>query len=97
MAQEIIFTSFSKEELTTIIQEVVRREILSLNTKEVSAPAEFLTENEASKFLKVSKVSLKCWRDSGRLKFYRIASRIRYKRTDLLEALQQNHFKNKAK
>lgn len=49
---------------------------------------EFLTENAVRDLLLVSKVTLKAWRDSGKINFYRIGSRIRYKKSELLAALE---------
>ena len=88
MAQEIIFTSLSKIELADAIREVIKAELLDYSSGSKIQEDELLTENDAKKLLLVSKVTLKKWRDEGRIKFHRIGSRIRYKRSEILEALE---------
>ncbi|MDG4714837.1 DNA binding domain-containing protein, excisionase family [Bizionia echini] len=50
-------------------------------------PAEYITRKEAAKILKVSLVTLSDWNKKGVLKPYRLGNLIRYKRTELDEAL----------
>jgi len=50
-------------------------------------PPEYITRQEAAKILKVSLVTLTDWNKKGVLKPYRLGNLIRYKRTELDEAL----------
>ncbi|UKM63878.1 helix-turn-helix domain-containing protein [Flavobacteriaceae bacterium GSB9] len=50
-------------------------------------PAEYLTRQEVAKILKVSLVTLTDWNKKGVLKPYRLGNLIRYKRSELEEAL----------
>ena len=50
-------------------------------------PAEYITRKEAAKILKVSLVTLSDWNKKGILKPYRLGNLIRYKRTELDQAL----------
>lgn len=52
-------------------------------------PEVLLTEQQAEELLHVSRVTLKKWRDDGKLPFYRYGSRIRYKRAELLAATEK--------
>ncbi|MEQ3665850.1 helix-turn-helix domain-containing protein [Olleya sp.] len=57
-------------------------------------PAEYLTRKEAAKILKVSLVTLSDWNKKGVLKPYRLGKLIRYKRTELDQALISINSKN---
>lgn len=45
---------------------------------------EFLTIQEVSKLLSVSLVTLHKWKKQGKIKFYRFGSRIRFRKSDVL-------------
>ncbi|WP_439152262.1 helix-turn-helix domain-containing protein [Winogradskyella sp.] len=78
----------SPSELKENILNDVRTELKAL-TKHFQPvkPAEYITRNEAAKILKVSLVTLSDWNKKGILKPYRLGNLIRYKRTELDEAL----------
>jgi excisionase family DNA binding protein len=92
--QNVILSSISIDDLTTIIRSCVKSEMANSVTQPPNEE-EFITENEVKEILQVSKVTLKKWRDNGKLPYYRIGSRIRYKRHEILVALQssKNNFK----
>lgn len=46
---------------------------------------ELLTEIEASKLLKVTRQTLKSWRDNGKIPFQRVGSLVRYNKSELLK------------
>ena len=47
-----------------------------------------LTENELSKIIRVSKVSLFAWRKKGKIPFYKLGNnRIRYKLSEVLQKI----------
>lgn len=52
-----------------------------------SLQEEWLSSDEAADFLKVSKKTLKRYRDSGKLPFSKDARKIRYKKSDILKYL----------
>lgn len=52
-------------------------------------PETLLTEQQAEELLHISRVTLKKWRDEGKLPYYRYGSRIRYKRAELIEAAEK--------
>ncbi len=57
-------------------------------------PAEYITRKEAAIILKVSLVTLSDWNKKGILKPYRLGNLIRYKRTELDQALISINSKN---
>lgn len=78
----------SMDEVISLFRECIKTELQSFKALEVSPLDDFITENEARKLLSVSKVTLKKWRDRGTIKFYRMGSRIRYRKSDLFKSAQ---------
>lgn len=78
------------DELKNIISQTVREEILKINNPEPkNEQREFLTRNETARILGISLVTLHDWTNKGIIPGYRIATRIRYKKTEISEALQR--------
>jgi len=85
---KILLSSYSLGELETVFRDCIKTELQNLRPQSPSPDDDLITENEAKKILLVSKVTLKKWRDENRIKYYRIGSRIRYRKSDLMESLQ---------
>lgn len=79
-----ILSTYSLEELQGVIRECIKTELQSSSLNPLNQMDDLITENEAREFLSVSKVTLKKWRDENRIKFYRIGTRIRYKKSEIL-------------
>ncbi len=79
------------EQLKTEISEEVFCKISGLiqQTQETSTQTELLTRREAANLLGVSLPTLAEWTKTGKVKGYRIASRIRYKRHEIENSLLQ--------
>lgn len=86
--QNILLSSFTLEELKSIIGDCVRMAMPPNPVPPISHEEDFITESQAQRLLLVSKVTLKKWRDEKRIKYYRIGSRIRYKRSELLQSCE---------
>lgn len=75
--------------LITLIQTSVQNAVASatshLQTKET---IEFLTRKQTAIILGISLVTLSEWTKQGKVKGYRIGSRVRYKRDELNQSLQ---------
>lgn len=89
--QNNIFTSLPLEQLKfEISQEILDRITPLLQSVNKPTPTtELLTRKEASRLLGVSLPTLLDWTKTGKITGYRIASRVRYKRTDLENSLSQ--------
>lgn len=89
--QNNIFTSLPLEQLKTeISQEILDRITPILQSVSNSSPnTELLTRKEASSLLGVSLPTLLDWTNTGKIIGYRIASRVRYKRSELENALSR--------
>ena len=83
---DVIIPSITLDDFKTVLRDCIKTELSA------SAPPllpqqneDLITENEARDYLNVSKVTLKKWRDENKIRFYRIGTRIRYKRSELIE------------
>ena len=56
-----------------------------------SLQEEWLSSDETAEFLKVSKKTLKRYRDSGKLPFSKDARKIRYKKSDIIKYLNKHY------
>ncbi len=85
-----VLITFNEGDFTTILRDCIKTELSASAPlqSQTDAPVDLMTENEARDFLRVSKVTLKKWRDDKKINFYRIGSRIRYKRSELLTSLE---------
>lgn len=77
------------QEIVTILQTIRR----SLNSKDDTGPSieSWLTTEDVSKLLKVSKRTLQNYRDEGKLGFSQVGSKIFYKRSEIDNFLN-NHY-----
>ena len=87
---EIILSSFPLESLKAAISEAVKAEVekINFNNKPIQEP-EYITRKETAKILGVSLVTLNQWQKQGLVPAYRIASRVRYKKAEVLKCLNQ--------
>lgn len=85
--QNIVLYSMPIDELITKIRENVRLELLNYKPA-LAEPEELINSKEACKILGISLVTLHFWRIDGKVKYYRISTRIRFKRRELMEALE---------
>lgn len=87
-SNEVILSSIPLDEWKTLLLDCIKTERDSFPPPQIITPSnDLITENEARDFVKVSKVTLKKWRDEGKIPFYRIGTRIRYKKSELLTSL----------
>ena len=86
-----LFSSLPLEQLKTEITEDIFKKLTPfLNS--ITAPkheTELLTRKEAAKLLGVSLPTILDWTKTGKIKGYRIGSRVRYKRDEIENSLSQ--------
>jgi excisionase family DNA binding protein len=88
--ENLILSPISIGELKSVISETVTNEvnrILSLNTK--PEQPEYFTRQETAKLLGISLVTLNQWQKTGLVPAYRINTRVRYKKEDVLNSLSK--------
>jgi excisionase family DNA binding protein len=85
------FTSLPLEQLKTEISNEILDRITPIlqGVNKPTPNTELLTRKEASKLLGVSLPTLLDWTKTGKVTGYRIASRVRYKRSELENSLSQ--------
>ncbi len=87
--QHILLTPVPVDQLEQRIAEVVRKEFDARASKDKPAPQdELLSRKAAAAVLGVSLPTLHEYTQRGTLKAYRLGSRVRYKRAELIEALE---------
>lgn len=85
MTNNILLSPISLDELETRLVSRFKTELLSTapqTSKETED--EFLTAKQVSKLLGVSLVTLHKWKKEGKIKFHRFGTRIRFKRSEIL-------------
>lgn len=80
----------TREELEAVL-EPLKKQIEKIQSDQENKPEapEYLTVNETATLLKVSPYTVREWTKAGKLIRYRISSRIRYKYSEVLDALQR--------
>lgn len=93
----LLMSSYSLQELTTVISETVKSEFERQNKLSTPQPDnEYLTRKETAQILGVSLPTLNEFSKRGLIPSYRIATRIRYKKDEVYESLQKRNFKKGA-
>jgi excisionase family DNA binding protein len=88
MEKELVITSIPVTQLKLLIAETIRLEFVEgfgklTKTKEDDA---FLKIEEVCAILHVSKVTVHKWKSNGLLPFYRLGSKIYFKKSEILAA-----------
>jgi len=86
--ETIQIQNLSVDELKVIITDSFREQLKGLIPKP-EPPEKYLTRKETAKLLQVSLVTLNDWSKKGIIQSYRINSRIRYKKSEIDEALKE--------
>lgn len=97
MAAQVMFT-FSEPEFRTVIQDAVKMAMVDLIPKQQPKDntPELFTRNETAEYLGVSLPTLGDWTKKGIIKGLRIAGRVRYRKSDVSNALKEiETFKHK--
>lgn len=84
--QTIIY-QITNDQLQTVLSEVVKQEFSKFNNVPTPEPLEYITRKETAQILGVSLVTLNEWTKTGTIQGYRISSRVRYKKSEVLNSL----------
>ena len=87
MVQDMLFSSISINELENRIVNRLITELGAVSTNSNPTPQadDLITAKQVSKLLGVSLVSIHKWKKDGKLKFYRFGTRIRFKKSEVLQ------------
>ena len=86
--QNIIIT-IPMDEIKDIIVETIRNEFQRIQSTERKPGIDFITRQETAKLLGVSLNTLNEWTKKGLIPGYRISSRVRYKKSEIVNSLAQ--------
>ena len=88
--ENLILSPISIGDLRAVISETVSMEVNKVfNLNKPTEQTEYITRKETAKILGVSLVTLNEWQKTGRVPAYRINTRVRYKRDEVLNCLTQ--------
>ena len=85
--ENIILQQLSVSDFKEIISDTFKKEIRE-SLPDQNPPEKYLTRQETAKLLKISLVTLRDWSVKGILQSYKIGGRIRYKKSEIDEALK---------
>lgn len=92
---KLILFSIPIDEFKTVISETVKIEF-EKQTHQIPVPeTEFLSRKETIALLGISLPTLNDWSKRGIIPSYRIASRIRYKRAEVVASMSKRQFQRK--
>ncbi|MBU46622.1 MAG: hypothetical protein CMD28_04250 [Flavobacteriales bacterium] len=77
------------EDLTNTIASVLKEQLEVLNVVEQNNQTEYLTRKEVAKLLGISLPTLSDWSKRGVVPSYRIQSRVRYVKAEVLDCLEK--------
>lgn len=87
--ENLIFSSIPIETLKGELIEALRKEVQDCLSKQEPSKEQYITRNAAAQILGVSLPTLGKWTKEGLLVAYRISSRIRYKRQEVVDSLNK--------
>lgn len=93
--QNLLLSSIPLNELITVISDTVKIEFEKQTHQTLKPETEFLSRKETSRILGISLVTLNDWSKRGLIPSYRISSRIRYKRAEVVESMSKRQFQRK--
>src|SRR6056297_2156404 len=85
--KQILINELSVEELKSMIDDSVVAAFLKLKNQEEPKTDKLLSRQEAAIFIDVSLPTLNEYTKSGKVKGYRLGGKIKYKQSELLEAM----------
>lgn len=87
---KLILSQIPVDELKSAISEVIRTEFQKFTSTEVpEVKTEYITRQETAKILGISLPTLHEWSNKGIIPRYKVATRIRYKREDVINSLNK--------
>lgn len=91
MENSVLLQNVTPKQLAELITESVRYQLQELkrDLQRQDANDELLTREQACQFLQINSSTLWAWTNKGKVTAYGIANRRYYKRSELLDCLQQ--------
>ncbi len=87
--ERIILNEMTPDELKELIREEINEGILKLTFPPSEDKPEYINRNEVSRILGISRTTTYVWQEAGILNPYTVGTRIRFLRSEVLEALRK--------
>jgi hypothetical protein len=95
--ENLILSSIPLNELRTVISETVKEEFEKRHSHQTpQLETEYISRKETARLLGISLVTLNDWSKRSLIPSYCIASRIRYRKEEVLKSINQRQFCRKA-
>ena len=91
--KDFILSPISLAEIETAIKNAVAEILAQQGNKPHNEHSELITREQTAELLRVSLPTLHKWTKSGLLQSYKIASRVRYKREEVMRIFQNGELK----
>ena len=88
--KNILLSSYTLGDLEVLLRKCVKEE-LQCSTPAPLPETEYISRKQAAQILKISLPTLGLWSKTGLIPSFRIASRVRYKKLDVLNSLSKVH------
>ncbi len=87
---KVLFTSLQIEELTDLIKSCIRSEFKNLpqQTELNEQPEDLLSTEDIQRMFNVSKVTIYKWKKKGILPYYKMNSRVYFKKSEVIDSLK---------
>jgi excisionase family DNA binding protein len=87
--ENLIFSQIPIDDLKIIISDTIRAEMQRIATPTPPPETEYITRNQCARILGVSLPTLNDWTKRGLIIGYRIGTRVRYKKGEIMDAVKQ--------
>lgn len=97
MKEPLILSPIAPDELSRMIATAVRAELDAHPNASLPDPEELLTRQQAAQLLGITLPTLREYTRKGHLSGYRIGTRVRYKRNEVLDGLARMRYAKTAR
>jgi excisionase family DNA binding protein len=87
--KQLILSPIPLEELKAAITDAVKCELQKLQLHNTDPPTEYITRKKTAEILGISLPTLNDWSKRGVIPSYRICSRVRYKREEVMNSVNK--------
>lgn len=94
MNTHLTVTTLTEDSITKIIEQVIQRQILDVSKELIEDPDSFITRKETIKILGITLPTLRAWTVAGRIPSYRMSSRVRYKRSEVIAYVESGRIRH---
>jgi len=97
MLDNIILSQIPVNDLMLLIKQAVREEIAAGQNEAPSLEAEKpITTKELCEYLGITEPTVLRWRNKGKIPFFCIGSAVRFRKSEVIKALEKSGFKSKS-